>query len=83
MKTKITMILILAISAVGVCFAQSNPNNTNLPVGSNSVFIKDANKPNSAGVTTKMNGNSTTTSGVAISSASIGSEGRNTSGNSN
>ena len=31
---------------------------------------------NSTGVTTKMNGDSTTSSGVAISSASIGTEGR-------
>ena len=37
--------------------------------------------PDSSGVTTKMNGNSTTASGVAISSTSIGSEGRNTSSN--
>jgi hypothetical protein len=36
---------------------------------------------NGTSVTTKMNGNSTSASGVAISSTSIGSEGRNTSGN--
>ena len=37
--------------------------------------------PDSPSVTTKMNGDSTTTSGVAISSTSVGSEGRNTSSN--
>ena len=37
--------------------------------------------PNSTGVTTKMNGNSSTASGVSISSTSIGSEGRNTPSN--
>jgi hypothetical protein len=37
--------------------------------------------PDSTGVTTKMNGSSTTASGVAISSSSIGSVGRNTPNN--
>lgn len=37
--------------------------------------------PNGTSVTTTMNGNSTTASGVAISSTSIGSEGRNTPSN--
>ena len=37
--------------------------------------------PPSTGVTTRMNGNSTTDSGVAISSTSIGSQGRNTPSN--
>jgi len=61
MKIKIIMVLILGICTAGVCFAQSNPNSTN--------------------VTTKMNGNSTTASGVPISSSTIGSTGRNTSSN--
>lgn len=61
MRIKIITFLVLGISATGVCFAQSNPND-----------------PKSTSVTTKMNGNSTTASGVAISSTSIGSEGRNT-----
>jgi len=51
MKIKIIMLLILGMGVTGVCFAQSNPNNTGLPMGSNSSSPKDTNNPNSTSVT--------------------------------
>ena len=80
MKIKFIMFLILGISTAGICFAQSNPNNTGLPMGSNSYQPRDTNNPNSTSTTTSMNGNTSTSSGGSISSTSASAESRNASG---
>ena len=84
MKIKIIIFLILGMGVVGICLAQTNLNNTTLPIGSNSYSSKETNNTNSTistSETTKMNGNTSTASGVPISSTSIGSQGRNTPNN--